>query len=600
MLKVIGIIVLIAFVVAFGVTVGIVAGYMGNLPELNSYRSVSKDQTSKVYAADGTLLTSLHAEQNREIIPLDQIPLNLQRAAIAIEDERFYNHRGVDLKAILRALYTNIKTGQVTEGGSTITQQYVRNSFISPEKTLLRKIKEAALAYQLEKKYSKKKILELYLNTVYFGQGCYGVETAAKTFFGKPAKDLSLAESALLAGLPGAPNYFSPYINPKLALQRRNTVLEKMVSQKYISRKEAEEAKKEPIRVLPIKTEEQIIAPYFVEHVKLSLIDKYGANVVYRGGLRIYTTLDLRMQQIAEEAVGSTLSEPDDPSAALVAIEPKTGYIKALVGGRDFKNNKFNLATQAKRSPGSAFKPFTLAAAIENGISPNKTYDSSSPRNIKVPDGVWRVENYEGRQFSGSMSIREATVWSVNAVYAQLIMDVGAQKVADTAQKMGILTPVPPYPAITLGGLDEGVSPLEMASAYGTLADDGVYVKSTAILKVTDAQGNIIEQNKSTGKQVIGKNTARAVNNILKEVINRGTGTRALLGRPAAGKTGSAEYMQDAWFVGYAPELSTAVWMGYPNGSIRMSSVHGYAPYGGGIPALIWRKFMSAALEGLP
>jgi penicillin-binding protein 1A len=452
----------------------------------------------------------------------------------------------------------------------------------------------------LEKKYSKKKILELYLNTVYFGQGCYGVETAARTFFGKSAKDLTLAESALLAGLPGAPNYFSPYINPKLALQRRNTVLEKMVSQKYISRKEAEQAKKEPITVLPIKTEEEIIAPYFVEHVKLSLINKYGANMVYRGGLRIYTTLDLRMQQVAEEAVYSTMTEPDHPSAALAAIEPKTGYIKALVGGKDFKNNQFNLATQAKRSPGSAFKTFTLVTAIENGISPNKTYDSSAPRNIKVPDGIWRVENYEGRQFSGPMSTKEAMVWSVNAVYAQLIMDVGAQKVADIAHRIGILTPVPPYPAITLGGLDEGVSPLEMASAYGTLANDGVYARSTAILKVTDAQGNIIEQSKSAGKQVIGKNTARIVNSILKEVINRGTGRRAFLGRPAAGKTGSAEYMQDAWFVGYTPDLSAAVWMGYPSGSIQMGTVHGYGPYGGGIPAIIWRKFMSKALEGVP
>lgn len=601
MLRIIGIILLVVVVVAIGVGAGVVAGYMGNLPKLSSYKSLDKDQTSKVYAADGTLIATFHAEQNREIVPVEQIPKHLQNGVVAIEDDRFYQHRGVDLKAVLRALYVNVRSGRIVEGGSTITQQYVRNSFITPEVTVLRKVKEAALAYQLEKKYSKKKILELYLNTVYFGQGCYGVETASQNFFGKPAKNLTLAESALLAGLPGAPNYYSPHNNPKLALIRRNLVLDRMVRFKSITKKEAEEAKKTPIVLKPMPAQEPLIAPYFVEHVKLSLIEKYGANMVYRGGLRIYTTLDLRMQKIAEDAVFSTLNEPDDPAGSLVAIEPKTGYIKALVGGKDIATTKFNLATQARRSPGSAFKTFCLVAAIEKGISPSKSYESASPRTLKIPGGeIWKVQNAEGGSAGGYVSIQEATARSINVVYAQLVLDVGAQRVAETAQKMGILSPVPPYPAITLGGMDEGVCTLEMASAYATLANDGVYIKPTPIIKITDWQGNIIEKSKPVGKSVIGKNTARTVNSILQRVISGGTGTRGQLDRPAAGKTGTAEYKQDAWFCGYTPDLACATWMGYPEGSIRMGYIHGYPAYGGGIPTIIWEKFMSRALEGIP
>ncbi len=601
MWRIIGIGALIVVIILVGVLVGLAAGFMGGLPKLSAYKDLGRDQTSKVFAADGTLLATLHAEQNREIIPIADIPKTLQTATISIEDDRFYNHHGVDLKAIIRALYTNIRSGHVSEGGSTLTQQYVSNSFITPEPTLSQKVKEAALAYQLEQKYSKSKILEMYLNTVYFGQGCYGVETTSLNFFHKRAKDLNLAESALLAGLPGAPNYFSPYTNPELAKNRRADVLNRMVKHGYISKKESNEAKNTPIDVFPVTLEEDPeIAPYFVEHVKLSLIDKYGANMVYRGGLRIYTTLDMEMQKKAESAVESMLYEPDDPCGALASIDPKNGYIKALYGGRDFKTNKYNLATQAKRNPGSSFKTFTLVAALENDITPNRTYNASSPKYIKVPDGTWRVENYEGKQFSGSMSLTEATVWSVNVIFAQLIMDVKADKVADVAKKMGITSQVPPYPAIAIGGVPDGVSPLEMASAYATLANDGVYMRPTAIIKITDSEGNIVEEHKPDGKSVIDKNTARITNNILRQVIKRGTGSRADIGRPAGGKTGTAEYKQDAWFVGHTPDLSTAVWIGYPEGSVTMGYIHGYPPYGGSIPALIWKEFMTTALAGVP
>jgi penicillin-binding protein 1A len=600
-LKRIGIGVLLATIVIGGALAGIATGYMGGLPKLSAYKDLGQDQTSKIYAADGTLLATLHAEQDREIIPASDIPKTLQHAIVSIEDERFYQHHGVDLRGIIRALYVNWRYGS-SEGGSTLTQQYVRNSLIKPEPTLSRKIKEAALAYQLEQKYTKDKILEMYLNTVYFGEGCYGIEAAAQTYFGKHAKDLSVPESALIAGLPGAPNLFDPYVNIKLCKTRRDRVLDKMVEQHYLPLKAAAAAKKTPIVVKPAKLPADVapsVAPYFVEHVKLGLIDKYGANMVYRGGLRIYTTLDMNMQRQAEAAVFGTLNAPDDPESALVAIDPKTGAIKALVGGRNFNQNKFNLATQALRSPGSSFKVMGLAAALENGISPSRTYDASAPKIIKNGDEVWKVENYEGGNFGGQMSVAEATVWSVNAVYAQLAMDVKASKIAETAQKLGIVTPVPSYPSIILGALPDGATVLEMASAYASLADDGVYNRPTGISKVTDSAGTVIEVSKVQGKQAVSQNTARTVSGILQQVINRGTGYRANIGRPACGKTGTAELKQDAWFCGYTPDLACAVWMGYPEGSVTMGDIHGYPPYGGSIPAIIWQQFMSGALANV-
>ncbi len=599
--KRVGIGVLVFTVVVGGGLAGIATGYMGGLPKLSAYKDLGRDQTSKMYAADGTLLATLHAEQDREVIPSTDIPKTLQKAIVAIEDSRFYQHNGVDLRGILRAVYVNWRYGS-GEGGSTLTQQYVRNSFIKPEPTLARKVKEAALAYQLEQRYSKDKILEMYLNTVYFGEGCYGIEAAAQTYFGKHAKNLTLPESALIAGLPGAPNLFDPYVNIKLCKTRRDRVLTKMVEQHFTSAKDAAAAKKAPINVKPAKLPTDVapsIAPYFVEHVKLALIEKYGANMVYRGGLRIYTTLDMNMQKSAEAAVFGTLNEAGDPEAALVAIDPKNGTIKALVGGRDFNKNKYNLATQALRSPGSSFKVMGLAAALESNISPGRTYDASAPKTIKNGDETWRVENYEGGNFGGQMSVAEATVWSVNAVYAQLAMDVKASKIAETAQKLGIVTPVPSYPSIILGALPDGATVLEMASAYATLADDGVYNRPSGIAKLTDSEGTIIEVSKSQGKQAVSQNTARTVSKILEQVISRGTGYRANIGRPAAGKTGTAEYKQDAWFCGYTPDLACAVWMGYPEGSVTMDYIHGYPPYGGSLPAIMWQQFMSEALANV-
>jgi len=597
--------VVLAFILALSIS-QIIASSLKDLPKLSENRAIEKAQTSKVYASDGTLLADLFVEQNRVIVPLSDIPLHLQHAVVAIEDERFYEHKGVDLEAIARAALINLKEGKVVEGGSTITQQYVKNSFIKPEKTLQRKIKEAVLSYQLEKRFSKQKILEKYLNTIYFGQSLYGVQTAAQAYFGKDAKDLTLTESALLAGLIKSPNHYSPYTHPEKAQARRNTVIRKMLELGFITQSEAKQAIASPIKVQPPQTKISL-APYFLEYVKQSILDnpKYGAtpaeraNSLFKGGLRIYTTLDPKLQKMAEKAISETLNQPNDPSAALVAIDPKSGYIKAMVGGKDFKSQKFNLAVQGRRQAGSAFKVFVLTAAMEKEISPYKTYQSS-PLVIKLPGKDWKVDNYTEGKGGGPMTLREATAKSVNAVFARLIMEVGAGNVVDVAKRMGITSQIDPYPSIALGGLRIGVSPLEMASAFATLANQGVYNRPIGILKVTNAQNEIIEKREKEERQALDPLVAYKVTDILSDVIKYGTGRKANIGRPAAGKTGTAQNYQDAWFVGYTPDLATSVWVGYPQGQIPMLRVHGIRVAGGTFPAQIWAKFMHEALQDIP
>ncbi len=586
------------FIFLFVAGIVFIADSIRELPNLEKQALVNPAQTTKIYASDGSWITDLYAEENRVIVPLSSISPILRDAVISIEDERFYRHHGVDLEAVVRALVVDIKTGRKIEGGSTITQQYVRNIFLTPEKTFKRKIKEAVLAFQVENLYSKDKILEKYLNTVYFGQGCYGIETASQVFFGKSAKDLTLPEAALLAGVIRSPNRYSPYTNPQDARKRRNIVLNKMLELDFITKEEAENAQKSPLIVKAI-AQKKLLAPYFVEYVKQILLDKFGANLVFKGGLRVYTTIDLKLQSLAEKAVWETLNKPNDPSASLVAIDPKTGYIKAMVGGRDFSKQKFNLAVQGKRQAGSSFKVFVLTTAIEKGISPSKVY-ASSPVTIKLPGKDWKVRNATEGSGGEPMTIRQATIHSVNAVFARLIMDVKPENVVKVAKKMGIISPIDPVPAIALGGLRVGVSPLEMASAFGTLANSGIHAKPIAITKVTDVKGKIIFQNKVSTNEAINPVTAYLVNDILEDVIKYGTGRRANIGRPAAGKTGTTQNYRDAWFVGYTPDLACAVWVGYPHGQIEMKNLHGFRRVAGGtIPAQIWAKFMKKAHEGI-
>lgn len=577
-----------------------VLAIVDDLPSVDEHDLSSLGQTSKIYAADGTLLAEVFGTENRTVVPLATIPKNLQNATIAIEDERFYEHSGVDFEAIGRAAMRDITHGELAEGGSTITQQLVKNVYISDELSFSRKIAEAYLATELEKKVSKETILERYLNTIYYGENAYGVEAAAQTYFAKSAAELSLAECATLAGLPNAPSASSPLHNPQAAYDRRNVVLQKMADLGYISQQEADQ-----IKPVPIELREGgggVAEPYFVEYVKQELIDKYGPEVLYEGGLRVYTTIEPGLQQAGLQAIQTTLYEDGDPAAAIVAIDPSNGHIRAMVSSRDFANYKFNLAAQARRQPGSTFKPFVLTAAVEKGANPKRTYYMSKQIDIPMPGGgssVWSVHTYDYKYF-GVSSLEEAMLRSDNTVYAQLVMDVGPDKARDAAQRLGIQSEMSVNPSIALGGLGQGVSPLEMASAYATLAAGGMYNKPTAITRVEMPDGKVDYIDAPAPTKAVSDGVAYVVTDVLKADIQKGTSSRANIGRPAAGKTGSTENLQDAWFVGYTPHLSAAVWIGYPDEQIPMTNVHGGSVWGGGFPATIWKDFMTPALKDVP
>lgn len=569
--------------------------WLEDLPDYESSSAFAVARPTKIYSADGKLLARLYLE-NRTVVPFEDISQDLKDGVIAVEDERFYTHEGVDIYGIARAAVKDVIAGNTAEGASTITQQYVRNTVLAEERweaSFERKVREAYIARELEKRKSKDDILNLYLNTVYFGQGAYGAEAAAKTHFAKSAKDLTLAEAALLAGLPQAPGRFDAYEKPEEALVRRNEVLGDMLRNGFITQEEHDAAVDEPLALKRAQEPEGGIysAHYFVAHVKKLLQDEFDEAVVFRGGLEVHTSLDTKKQKMAEDAVFSSLPRRDDPDCALVSIDPRNGHIVAMVGGENFAVNKFNLATQGKRQPGSSFKMFVLVTALEQGMPPSRYIDGSSPASIKMPGGrPWRVTGGSG----GSITMAQATKNSVNTAFARLIMEVGPDKVALTAKRMGIQTEIPAYPSIALGS--QNVSVLEMASAYGTLANNGVYVPPSAITKVLDANGEVVYEESGKGRQAVSPNIAYAATSILKGVISGGTGRGANIGRPAAGKTGTSQSHRDAWFCGYTPQLSTAVWVGYYKKEIPMYTVHGIRGYGGKVAAPIWAKFMRPAL----
>lgn len=582
---------------------GVASGWLEGLPDIDDPTAFSVAQTTKIYSADGVLLANLYLE-NRQVVTLDQISPHLLNAVVAVEDERFYQHDGVDFPGVVRAAVTNLTTGR-TEGASTLTMQYIRNTILAddPERfqtSYRRKAREAVLALELEQKYSKDEILGMYINTVYYGEGAYGAEAAALTFFNKHASELTVAESALIAGLPQRPSKLSPYSNPDAAVARRQWVLSKMFEQGYITSAEYEAAKVESLALgkSPTLDEQGVYAaPYFVAHVKKLLQDEYGTSLVFKGGLTVYTTLDTTMQTYAEQAVAGVLDRPDDPDCALVAVDPTTGYVKALVGGRNWDVNKFNFATQARRQPGSSFKIFTLVTALEQGMPPTRKLDSSSPATIATGGRPWKVGNAEGGGGRGYITLQQATVGSVNTAFARLIAEMGAEKVVDTAHRMGIESDIQPFLSITLGSQE--VTPIEMASAFGTLAADGVHYPHTSITKIVDSQGQTIFEYTPAGEQAISHSIAYAATSIMKGVITSGTATRANIGRPAAGKTGTTQDYRDAWFVGYTPQLVCSVWMGFtPERPMR--SVHGRRVFGGTFPAPIWHDFMIKALANQP
>ena len=544
------------------------------------------------------MLTRLYAEQNRSDRPLSQIPVSLRQAVIATEDQRFYEHAGVDPMGIARAVFADVVLHRGAQGGSTITQQYVKQAFVGSERSLRRKVAEAMLAGRVEKRYTKDQILELYLNTIYFGHGAYGVESAAQVYFGKSVQKLSLPETAMIAGVIKSPGRYSPYADPAAAKIRRDTVLGQMEAQHFISPAAFAKAATSPIKVSGLKST-AVAAPYFVEWIKDQLGKKYGQEQIYRGGLTVRTTLDLTVQRAAELAIATSLDRKGDPSASIVAVEPGTGAVLAMVGGRDFKTQQFNVAAQGQgRQPGSAFKPFVLATALAQGVSPEQTFESG-PVKLAVGSKMWSVTGAGGGA-RGPMRLRQATEKSVNSVYAKLITDIGAEKVVATGEKMGLGPGIKPVPAIALGGLEKGVTPLEMADAYATLAAGGRHAAPFGIVEVKDAKGQVLFKAQTQADDAIDPAVAYLTTDILRGVITHGTGTAAAIGRPAAGKTGTTQEYRDAWFVGYTPQISAAVWVGYPAAQKAMTDVHGRQVTGGSFPAQIWARFMRDALKGQP
>lgn len=603
-MRVLGVLALVTLtttVLAGAVVFLFVADALHDLPDINDPTLFRLAQPTKIYSADGVMLANLYLE-NREVVPISQISTDLINAIVAVEDERFFQHTGVDTIGIARALIKDAIAGNTKEGASTITQQYIRNTILFKERreiSLRRKLREAYLAQQLEKRMTKKQILELYLNAIYFGDGAYGAQAAALNYFSKPASELTLAEATLLAGLPKSPIALNPYYNPAGAKVRRRIVLDRMVGNRYITERQANEIDAQELALKKLDDPENGIytCHYFVSYVRKQLLTEYSNDLVFKGGLRVYTTINTKLQADAEAAVRSVLNRPNDPDAGLVSIDPRNGYILAMYGGKDYNTYKYNTATQGRRQPGSAFKTFVLVTALEAGIPPRRPIDASSPANIPTRP-VWHVSNSEGSG-KGYIPISAATAHSVNVVFARLIWELGAAEVARTAKRMGITTPIPAYPSIALGSAP--VSPLEMASAFGTLAANGTLNKPTAITKIVDFDGKVVYEHQPSGTQVLSPEISWATTQLLMGVVTGGTGTRAALpGRQVAGKTGTAQNYQDAWFCGYTPQMSTAVWMGYSRGSIPMRNVHGQRAFGGTFCAPIWRNYMAAALSGQP
>jgi penicillin-binding protein 1A len=584
-----------ALVIAALSAVGYVLAIAASAPDLAELKPADKGQLSVVYAADGSKLGFIQSDVLRRVVPWRDIPDDMRHATVAIEDERFYQHGGVDLNAIVRAGIKNLESGKTVQGGSTITQQLVRALYIKdPKRDFARKIREAKLASELEEKHSKTWVLHNYLNSVPYGtvggRTAIGVEAAAVTFFNKHAKRLRLFQAALLAGLPQAPSEYNPFRNPRAALERRNEVLRQMLENGYITPAQFDRASHRGLGLRHGTRYIQRREPYFFDYVQEKLIERYGVGVVRRGGLRIHTTIDPSLQDSAREAINSYYGDPSGPSSAIVAIDPTNGKIRAMASSGTYTQRNFNLAAQGHRQPGSAFKTFVLTTAIRKGVDPDSTYYTSKPLYINDPKfGKWDVKTF-GNTYIGTVSLTRATLSSDNTVYAQLILDLGPKEVCKTAKLLGITTKLDCYPAEGLGGLTRGVTPLEMAGAYATLASGGIRHRPTGIERVVFPDGKSENLASSPGKRVLTDGQAYEVTKVLKMNVQSGTGTAANYGCPAAGKTGTTDEAKDAWFVGYTPKLSAAVWVGYPDAGIAMPGAQG-----GTYAAPVWHAFMVPA-----
>lgn len=590
-------------VVAGGIGAAWAINIYNDAPALDSLKPVRKGTSSSIYAADGSLIGYIRSNNIRQPIPADELPATLKEATIAIEDKNFYDHGAIDYEGVFRAVWEDIKAGgKPVQGASTITQQLVRNLYIqNPDETIERKIREAKLAIELEEEKSKGWILTKYLNSAPYGtvegQTAIGAEAAAQTYFSKKAEDLGLEEAALIAGLPQAPSEYNPFLDPKAATARRNEVLKRMHDEGYITNAEKREAQESGLKLNPGDKYRVIHDEFLFNLVQQQLIDRYGLATVRNGGLKAYTTIDPTRQQQAEEAVAScyVCYPGGGPAAALASVDPETGAIVALASTEGSEEeSQFNYAWQAARQPGSSFKTFVLATAIKQGIDPDSTYyNGTSPATLDLPyGGTWEVSNSEG-EGGGTYSLDEATVHSVNVVFAKLDLDVGSEEVTKTAEEMGIEAELESVPAEGIGGLKWGVTPLEMADAYATLANGGIHHDPTAVSKVVFPDGRVDEIATDKGKRVLTEGEAYEVTRILEGVITSGTGAGyTSIGCGAeAGKTGTSEELSDAWFVGYTPMFSTAVWVGHPQSREATG-------FGGPTAGPIWQSYMSAAQEG--
>ncbi len=575
-----------------------------DLPRLTTLKDYHPYVVSEVYTDDETLIGEFFIE-NRVIVPLAQMPKMLIKAFIAAEDARFFEHKGIDYWRILGAAFRNLEALEVVQGGSTITQQIAKSFFLTPEKSLTRKLKEAILAQRIERYLTKNEILFLYLNQIYLGEGAYGVGAAAKTYFGKPVQQLTLAECAILAGLPPAPNSFSPLRNPKKARERQQYVLHRMVERRMITPEQAKKAESEEIRLRPKGPKGYLEAPYVLEQVRVYIEEKYGKEVLYKGGLKIYTTLNTRLQRAAQRAVRKGLEEYEarakkskdkgQVQGAFVALDPQTGYILAMVGGRDFSTSQFNRVTQARRQAGSAFKPIVYAAALDKGFTPATIIVDEPFSYVDVPGKEpWEPQNFD-REFWGPITFRKALTFSRNVVTVKIAQTIGVDYIIQYAQNLGLKSKLEPHLSLALGAAN--VTLLELTSAFGVFAAQGFRAEPILITRIVDKDGNILEEVEPSAIEVISPQTAYIMTNLMQSVIQEGTGQKAkALGRPVAGKTGTTNDTRDAWFIGYIPQnIVAGAWIGY---DIEKSLG---AHETGAVAALpIWLEFMKEAVAGLP
>jgi penicillin-binding protein 1A len=584
--------------------VGYVLSVTQSAPAIDKLHPIVSGATSQVIAADGTRLGYIQSDELRSPVSWSQIPANLKNATVAIEDQRFYQHHGVDLTGIFRSAVKDVTHGSALQGGSTITMQLVRNLYLGgDQRTLKQKIVEAKLATEYEKRHDKHAILTSYLNSVPYGtvggQTAIGVQAAARIFFDEPASQLDLRQAALLAGLPQAPSQYNPFHDAPAARQRRNEVLAKMAQLHYIGAAQAASAEASPLGVKHGSYYSERRENFFFEYVRQQLIHRYGARTVEQGGLKVYTTIDLKMQHLARKAIAEVLNQPGDPASAIVTIDPANGNIEAMAESQSYDQSQYNLASQGHRQPGSTFKAIDLADALSRGVDPNSTYYLSHTLEPGWLTGypTYEVKTFENTSLDKSLSLVNATLTSDNTIYAQLAADLGEQTVTQMAYKMGVRTHLSSYPAEALGGLTLGVSPLEMADVYATLADGGWRNTPIAITKVTFPDGHV---DRNWGKphrvKVLSNGITGEETNILEQNVQSGTAGRSAIGCPTAAKTGTTSELVDAWLDGYTPNYSTVVWMGYPNKRVSMTDVHGEPQQGGYLPAEIWHAYMSAVV----